>query len=137
MKQLIMLITIMAINLTAFSQNDTTPANTCFPTPIVKLIIKDLLSGDSAKSLLKLTEEQLDSTEKKVAIKDSIIGTYKQKEANYDTIIRFERDKFTTLQTYTNKIEIDLKNEKVKGKLLRWANYGLIGALGLVAFLLK
>jgi hypothetical protein len=103
----------------------------------VKLIVKDLLSGDSAKSLLKLTEEQLDSTEKKVAIKDSIIGTYKQKEANYDTIIRFERDKFTTLQTYTNKIEIDLKNEKVKGKLLRWANYGLIGTLGLVAFLLK
>jgi len=127
----------MAINLTAFSQNDTITANKCFPTPIVKLIIKDLLSGDSAKSLLKLTEEQLDSTEKKVVIKDSIIGTYKQKEANYDTIIRFERDKFTTLQTYTNKIEIDLKNEKVKGKLLRWANYGLIGALGLVAFLLK
>lgn len=127
----------MVINLTAFSQKDTTPANKCFPTPVVKLIIKDLLSGDSAKSLLKLTEEQLDSTEKKVAIKDSIIGTYKQKEANYDTIIRFERDKFSTLQTYTNKIEIDLKNEKVKGKLLRWANYGLIGALGLVAFLLK
>jgi hypothetical protein len=127
----------MIINLTAFSQNDTTPANKCFPTPVVKLIVKDLLSGDSAKALLKLTEEQLDSTEKKVAIKDSIIGTYKQKEANYDTIIRFERDKFTTLQTYTNKIEIDLKNEKIKGKLLRWANYGLIGALGLVAFLLK
>ncbi len=127
----------MVINLTAFSQTDTTPANKCFPTPVVKLIVKDLLSGDSAKALLKLTEEQLDSTEKKVAIKDSIIGTYKQKEANYDTIIRFERDKFTTLQTYTTKIEIDLKNEKVKGKLLRWANYGLIGALGLVAFLLK
>ena len=127
----------MIINLTAFSQTDTTPDNRCFPIPVVKLIIKDLLSGDSAKALLKLTEQQLDSTIRKTYIQDSVIGVHQEKEKNFNTIIGFERDKFTTLQTYTTKIEVDLKHEKTKGKLLRWANYGLIGVLGVVAFILK
>ena len=127
----------MIINLTAFSQTDTTPDNKCFPTPVVKLIVKDLLSGDSAKALLKLTEQQLDSTIRKTYIQDSVIGVHQEKEKNFNTIIGFERDKFTTLQTYTTKIEVELKHEKTKGKLLRWANYGLIGVLGVVAFILK
>jgi hypothetical protein len=101
------------------------------------MIAKDLLIGDSAKALLKLTEQQLDSTIKKTYIQDSIIGVHIQKEVNFNNIIGYERDKFSTLQTYTNKIEINLKNEKTKSKLLRWSNYGLIAVLGVVAFILK
>jgi len=125
------------ISLTAFSQTDTTPTIKCFPIPVVKMIAKDLLIGDSAKALLKLTEQQLDSTIKKTYIQDSIIGVHIQKEVNFNNIIGYERDKFSTLQTYTNKIEINLKNEKTKSKLLRWSNYGLIAVLGVVAFILK
>ena len=124
--------------MTAFSQTGTNNQPTkCFPIPVVRLIVKDLLSGDSAKALLKLTEQQLDSTIRKTYIQDSVIGVHQEKEKNFNTIIGFERDKFTTLQTYTTKIEVDLKHEKTKGKLLRWANYGLIGVLGVVAFILK
>jgi len=95
----------MFVSLIAFSQKDTIPTNKCFPVPIVRLITKDLLSGDSAKALLKLTEQQLDSTIRKTYIQDSIIGTYKQKEENFNSIIKIEREKFGTLQSYTNKIE--------------------------------
>jgi len=123
--------------LTAFSQTDTTPTTKCFPIPIVKLIAKDLLSGDSAKALLKLTEEQLDSIVKKTYYQDSIIGVHIQKEENFNTIIGFERDKFGTLQKYTTKIELDLKNEKIKTKLFRWGTGGLLLSLGIVAFMLK
>jgi hypothetical protein len=101
------------------------------------MIAKDLLSGDSAKALLKLTEEQLDSTIKKTYVQDSIIGVHLEKEKNFNTVIDYERDKFGTLQTYTKKVESDLKTEKVKGKLLRWANYGLILVLGITAYILK
>lgn len=123
--------------MTAFSQTDTTPTTKCFPIPIVKLIAKDLLSGDSAKALLKLTEEQLDSIVKKTYYQDSIIGVHIQKEENFNTIIGFERDKFGTLQKYTTKIELDLKNEKIKTKLFRWGTGGLLLSLGIVAFMLK
>lgn len=123
--------------MTAFSQKDTIPLNKYFPTPIVKLIIKDLLSGDSAKSILKLTEQQLDSTIRKTYILDSVIGVYIEKEKNYGNIIGFERVKFNTLQKYTNAIEIDLKNEKTKSKLLRWFNYGLIGVIVVFTIAIK
>lgn len=125
------------VSLTAFSQTDTTPTTKCFPIPVVKMIAKDLLSGDSAKALLKLTEEQLDSTIRKTYIQDSIIGVHIQKELNFDNIIGYERDKFSTLKTYTSKLEIDLKNEKVKTKLFRWGTGGLLLTLGVVAFMLK
>ena len=123
--------------MTAFSQTDTTPASKCFPIPVVKLIVKDLLSGDSAKALLKLTEQQLDSTERKVVMQNSIIQTYKQKEINYDTIIGYERDKFITLKKYTDKLELDLKKQKVKTKLLGFGTGGLILTIGVLSLLLK
>lgn len=125
------------VSSTVFSQTDTIPKTKSFPIPIVKLIAKDLLSGDSAKALLKVTEEHVDSLTRKTYIQDSVIGVHLEKERNFNTVIGYERDKFGTLQTYTTKLEVDLKTEKTKSKLLRWANYGLIGVLGVVAFILK
>ena len=60
MKRLIVLILTLNLSLTAFSQTGTSnePVK-CFPIPVVKQITKDLLSGDSAKAQLKLTEQQL------------------------------------------------------------------------------
>ena len=123
--------------MTAFSQTDTTPTTKCFPIPVVKMIAKDLLSGDSAKALLKLTEEQLDSTIRKTYYQDSIIGVHIQKEENFNTIIGFERDKFSTLKIYTDKLELDLKKERVKTKLFRWGTGGLLLSFGVIAFMLK
>jgi len=127
----------MVVSLTAFSQKDTTPKIKCFPIPVVKLIAKDLVIGDSAKALLKITERQLDSTIRKTYLQDSVIGTYKQKIDNYDTILGYERNRFNTLQGYTNKLEIDLKTEKVKTKFLRWGSGALLLCLGVVAYILK
>jgi hypothetical protein len=74
------------------------------------------LSGDSAKTQLKLTELQLKETEKKVVIKDSVISSMTLKEINYLTIINSEKEKFQIVETYSKKLEKDLKKEKVKNK---------------------
>ena len=138
MKKLLMLIILVTLKLTSFSQKDTTqPAIKCFPIPLVKTIIKDLISGDSAKALLKVTEKELDSTTKKCYLKDSVIGTYKEKVEAFNTTIKYEQEKYDTLKKYTNSLEIDLKKEKVKTKLLRWSNYGVLLVLGIVAYILK
>jgi hypothetical protein len=103
--------------LTAFSQTDTNNQPTkCFPIPVVKLIIKDLMSGDSAKSQLKLVEDQLLKTEKKVELKDTVISLLRIKESNYNVIIDAQNQKYSTLETHTKKVEWDLKKEKVKNK---------------------
>ena len=68
------------MSLTVFSQTDTSTNVKCFPIPVVRQIMKDVISGDSAKAQLKLTEEMLSETEKKVVMKDSVIITLRMKE---------------------------------------------------------
>ena len=111
------MICILTLRLTAFSQTDTNNQPTkCFPIPVVKLIIKDLMSGDSAKAQLKLVEDQLLKTEKKVELKDSVISLLRIKESNYNVIIDAQNQKYSTLETHSKKVEWDLKKEKVKNK---------------------
>jgi hypothetical protein len=129
MKKLIVLITTLILNLTAFSQIDTTTKVKCFTIPIVKLITKDLLSGDSAKAQLKLTEKQLIETEKKVELKDSVINTMKLKEINYQTIINGEKEKFQIVENYSKKLEKDLRKSKAKSGFKSIVGTAAIGVL--------
>lgn len=120
----------MTLSSTAFSQVGTVQVPTkCLPVSTLKMISQDLLKGDEAKAQLKLTEEQLDLTEKKVVVKDSIIATMKVKESNYVTIIDVHNQKYDVLDKYTKKIEWDLKKEKVKGKFLNIMSGGIVIAL--------
>jgi len=118
------------VSSTVFSQTDTTSNNTkCFPIPIVKLIMKDLLSGDSAKAQLKLTEEEVVSLEKKILLKDSVITTLRLKEDNYNTIIDSDKQKFDIMEKYSKKLEFDLKKERVKNKFKSLVGTAAIGVL--------
>lgn len=91
--------------------------------------MKDLLSGDSAKAQLKLTEVQLEQTEKKVILKDSIITTLRAKETNYLTMLDSEKKKFEVMETYSKKLEVDLKRVRVKNKFKSTVGTALIGVL--------
>lgn len=124
-----MLISLLLVKLTAFSQIDTSKTEKCFPLPVVKQIMKDLVSGDSAKAVLKLTEEQLIETEKKVSLKDSVITTLRLKETNYQTIIQSEKEKFEIMERYSKKLEFDLKKERVKNKFKSILSTGMIAVL--------
>ena len=129
MRKLVVLISLLFVSSIAFSQTDTSSNVKCFPIPVVKQIMKDLLSGDEAKAQLKLTEGQLHQTEQKVVLKDSIINTMKFKEINYLTIIDAEKQKFGIMENYSKKLEWDLKKEKVKGKFKSILGTGVIAVL--------
>ena len=113
----------------AFSQTDTSSNVKCFPIPVVRQIMKDVLSGDSAKAQLKLTESQLEQTEKKVILKDSVITTLRAKETNYLTIIDAEKQKFQIVEKYSKDLEWQLKKEKVKNKFKSILGTGVIAVL--------
>jgi hypothetical protein len=126
-----MLVILMLISLTVFSQPGT-PTNSevkCFPISIVKLITKDLIIGDSAKNLLKITERQLLETENKIILKDSIINSYIYKENNYKLIINGEREKFETLEDFNKNLQLSLKKSKFKTKLTSTISITIIGIL--------
>lgn len=123
----------MISSLTAFSQKgtDTIPTKQ-FPIPVVKMIVADLLSGDSAKAQLKLTTKQLEDTKKLVVLKDSIILKLEQKNANSENIIELCDDKFSTLEGHTKKVERELRREKIKTRIFKTLSFVgsvVIGAL--------
>ncbi len=113
----------------AFSQTDTSRNEKSFTIPVVKQIMKDLVSGDSAKEQLKLTERQLLETEKKIILKDSIITTLRTKELNYQTMLDSEKQKFGIVEGYSKKLEVDLKKEKVKNRFKSIVGTGVIAVL--------
>jgi hypothetical protein len=117
--------------LTAFSQTDTSKKESvkCFPVSTVKQIIKDLKSGDEAKSQLKLSDSLLVVTESKVVLKDSVINTMKTKETNYIKIIDTQNEKYNVLEGYSKRLEWDLKKEKVKSKFKSILGTGAIAVL--------
>jgi len=120
--------------LTAFSQNvtrDTIPTK-CFPIPVVKAIAKDLLKGDSAIAMLKLTEDQLKETEKKSALKDSVITAMSIKESNYLRIIEDDRKKYRIVVEDNKDLQKRLKVEKVKNKFTKIISGGAILVLGIL-----
>jgi len=123
------LVTILSLSLTAFSQQDTSIKTKCLPVSVFKLIAKDLLSGDSAKAELKIANEHIVGLESKVSLKDSIINTMVVKETNYLKIIDAQNQKYDVMEKYSKKLEWDLKKEKVKGKFKSILGTGVIAVL--------
>ena len=80
------------------------------PTPVAKRIAKDLVSFDSAKSVLIVTKEELKLTQEKLVFKDSIISNLVQKGNLYDERIKNEKLKFDTQGLFLS----DLQQEKRK-----------------------
>lgn len=131
MKKLSVLIITLITSLTAFSQSatDTLPVK-CFPIPVVRLIVKDLLSGDSAKAELKLANQHIIVIEDKVKLKDSIIVSMDIKEKNYLKIIDSERQKFGIMENYSKTLEKDLRRERVKNKFTKLVSGAGLAVLG-------
>jgi hypothetical protein len=118
------------LSLTAFSQTGTNNQVKCFPAPVVKQIMKDLLIGDQAKTQLKLSDSLLVLTEQKVQIQDSIIGNMKLKEDNYLKEIDIKNQKYLISENYSKQLEKDLKKLKVKNKFTSILSSSAILILG-------
>ena len=121
---------LMMLSLTAFSQTGTNNQVKCFPAPVVKQIMKDLLIGDEAKAQLKLSDSLLVLTEQKVQIQDSIIGNMKLKEDNYLKEINIQNQKYLISENYSKQLEKDLKKLKVKNKFTSILSSSAILILG-------
>ena len=69
MKKLGLLIILMMMSFTSFSQNDTDTLSIQLEKPVAKLVIKDLITGDEAKEELVLSSKKFKLLEQKVDFK--------------------------------------------------------------------
>lgn len=78
----------------ALSQVDTTK----IPTPIARQVVKDLISGDSARAQLSVANEKIGVLQEKIVANERIITVYGVKEANYLQQIEAEKGKTSIWQ---------------------------------------
>ena len=136
MKKLMLLITILLVSLSGFSQTDT-KSDSIVPLkiPVAKLVIKDILSGDGAKAELKEVYKVLDE-------KNLQIGLYKQKDSlkdekitNLNVIIDKKDQQFALEREKSNSLLKELKVQKFKTAVYK-AGSG-IALIMTVLFLVK
>jgi hypothetical protein len=121
-KKLRILIVLLLLSLTSFSQKDT--SKICFSYNKAKLIAIDLVKGDSAIAELKLINKLVWQLNEKISTQDSTITLYIDKEQNYITqisdynkIIVKKNEIITGLESDVTKLT--RKNNNLKSAL-KW-----------------
>jgi hypothetical protein len=110
-------IILMTMSLNSFSQTVTDSTSIQLKKPIVKLVIKDLITGDGAKKELVLYSDKIKLFQEKLILKDSIILNLNNKVTNFNSILLTKSDQLALSQELSKKLEQDLKKQKFKNKL--------------------
>ena len=129
-----LLIILMMMSSKGFSQNDTVPSSIQLKKPIAKIVIKDLITGDGAKEELVLTVDKIQLLEQKIIFKDSIITNLNNQIGNFNSILNTKTDQLKLSRELSEKLQKDLKKQKIKTKLMGGVG---IAAVVAVAVILK
>jgi hypothetical protein len=115
MKKLILLISLLLLSWSSFSQKDTKKDSIVpLKVPIAKLVIKDLIEGDGNKLVITDLNKLLDLNKEKLKVKDSVITTLGTKIFNLETIIVTKDEQFKLQQELSQKLQKELKSQKRK-----------------------
>ena len=126
MRKRILLIILLLVSFKSFSQNDTIVS---LREPVAKLVIKDLIEGDGTKVELVSTLELLKLEQKKVLLKDSVIGTLNIKVLNLEDIIGKKDEQFSLEREKSKQLEKELKGQRRKTFFYKVGTYIGAGAI--------
>jgi hypothetical protein len=120
---------IFILSLVPFLASAQTQDTIKLPLPVAKAIVKDLVSGDSAKAELKLANEQVILLNQKVSLKDSIISGHVKKGIMYEERIKNEQLKFDTQGLWVKDLQKQNKKLKVKLRFIQITGTAIVGGL--------
>lgn len=89
----------------------------------------DILRGESAIKQLDIVNKELKFVEKQSIKKDSMIILYRQKEVGYNEMLNSEKEKYSIVKEYNEKLEKNLKKERIKNKFLITLSSVTVGIL--------
>lgn len=130
MKKLIPLILLVMMSLQGFSQSVIDTTKIQLKKPIARLVIKDLIVGDGAKEEIKLLSNKLNLLETKIVVKDSVIFQLNERVMNFESILNTQSSQISLSKELNDKLQLDLKKQKVKTKLTTGA--GILVAAGIL-----
>jgi hypothetical protein len=137
MKKLLSILLITT--LTALESTSQTSSDTlCIPVSQLKKAITKIEEGKVAAKEVVLLKDKIQLIERKVVVKDSLIGVYMKNEANYRRLVNNYETSLLNNATQINNLEISVKYYKKiarRQKFQKWA-VGAIG-IGLGVLLIK
>ena len=132
MRKLIMLILIRMMSLNSFSQNVIDSTSIRLQKPIVRLVIKDLITGDSFKKELSLITTKYSFLENKVVLKDSVINNLNFQINNFNSILSTKGSQLEFTKQLNDKLRLEIKKQRLKNKILGGAGLVAIGGVILI-----
>ena len=102
--------------------------------PVARLVIKDLIAGDSYKEELSIVSDKVALLENKIVLKDSIESILLYRIDNLNLIISNTNTQLSLTNNLNKKLTSDLKKQKIKTKLI--GGIGIITVIG-TAILIK
>jgi len=112
----------------SFSQSVTDSTQIQLTKPIAKLVIKDLIQFDGLSKEMETMQLILTETNNKLNTQGNLVANLKTQVLNYQKIIDQKDQQFATQAELSKRLQLDLKKQKVKTKLMGGA--GLAVALG-------
>jgi hypothetical protein len=85
--------------------------------PVLVAVAKDLVELDGAKQQLIAKDTIINLAEMRIIVKDSIIGKYVSKENTYKGIVKNQEIQINDWKNQYDKLVIDNKKLKIKGKI--------------------
>jgi hypothetical protein len=117
MRKLIMLILLGMMSLNSFSQNVIDSTSIQLKKPIVRLVIKDLITGDSSKKELNFLTKKYNLLENKVVLKDSVINNLNSQINNFKSILNTKNSQLDLTYDLNDKLNLEIKKQRFKNKL--------------------
>jgi hemerythrin-like domain-containing protein len=131
---ILLITTLTALESTSQTSNDTL----CIPVSQLKKAINKIEEGKVAAKEVVILKDKIELIERKVVVKDSLIGVYLKNESNYSRLINNYETSLLNNTTQINNLEISVKYYKKiarRQKFQKWA-VGIIG-IGLGVLLIK
>ena len=120
------------MSLNSFSQNVIDSTSIQLKKPIVRLVIKDLITGDSFKKELNLITTKYSLLENKVVLKDSVINNLNFQINNFNSILDTKGSQLEFTKQLNDKLKLEIKKQRIKNKILGGAGLVAIGGVILI-----
>jgi uncharacterized coiled-coil protein SlyX len=101
--------------------------------PIAKLVIKDLIQYDGLSEEMITLKSIIDETNIRLNIQTELVSNLNSQLTNYQNIIAKKDEQFTTQKELADRLQQDLKKQRLKTKLMGGA--GLLLAVAVASIL--
>lgn len=103
--------------------------------PVVKLVIKDLVTGDAAKEERIVLSDIIANKNITISKQDTIISNLNLQIKNFNNAITLQDQKFLTSQKLSQELEVALKKSKRQTKLYKIGT--IVGGVAIGILIIK